>query len=145
MNYFLDTCVISEFVARQPNASVLHWLAGQMEERMCLSAITIGELKFGVERLPLTERRARLERWLAIDVLERFHSRILPVDALVMLRWGALKAHLDTIGRPMQPMDSLIAATALAHNLILVTRNTGDFGGAGVQLFNPWQETADTQ
>ncbi|MBP8291427.1 MAG: type II toxin-antitoxin system VapC family toxin [Caldilineaceae bacterium] len=145
MSYLLDTCIISEFAARQPSVSVLHWLVGQMEERMHLSAITIGELKYGVERLPLTERRARLEQWLEIDVLARFQSRILPVDTLVMLRWGALKAHLERIGRPMQPMDSLIAATALAHNLILVTRNTGDFGDAGVQLFNPWQETADTQ
>jgi len=145
MSYLLDTCVISEFAARQPSVNVLQWLAGQVEERMHLSAITIGELKHGVERLPPTERRTRLERWLEIDVLERFQSRILPVDAMVMLRWGALKAQLEHIGRPMQPMDSLIAATALAHNFVLVTRNTSDFADAGVQLFNPWQAAAGPQ
>lgn len=141
MNFLLDTCTISEFAAKRPNATVIDWLNSQMEERLYISSITIGELKYGVERAPVSERRNTLDRWLTVDVLNRFGDRVVPVDTSVMLRWGALRVHLDRQGMPMPPMDALIAATALAHNLILATRNTQDFIHSGVQLLNPWQDT----
>lgn len=137
-NLLLDTCVLSEFAKRQPDASVVSWLNAQLEDRLYISVITIGELKHGVERLPPSVRRERLDRWLAYDILERFNGRIVTVDTVIMLRWGELRAQLEAKGRPMQPIDSLIAATALAHDLDLVTRNIDDFAHAGVQIINPW-------
>lgn len=138
MNLLLDTCVLSEFSKKQPDVSVVNWLGHQFEEHLYISVITIGELKHGAERLPPSERRERLNRWLESDVLERFYGRIAFIDAAVMLRWGVLRAQLEAVGKPMSPIDSLIAATALANDLIIVTRNTSDFVNAGVQLINPW-------
>lgn len=137
-NLLLDTCVLSEFAKRQPDASVVSWLNTQLEDRLYISAITIGELKHGVERLPPSARRERLSQWLALDILERFDGRILVIDTVAMLRWGELRAQLEAMGRPMQPIDSLIAATALTHDLDLVTRNINDFAHVGIQIINPW-------
>ncbi|HHY58032.1 MAG TPA: type II toxin-antitoxin system VapC family toxin [Chloroflexi bacterium] len=138
MNLLLDTCVLSEFTKRQPDVRVVNWLDRQFEEHLYISVITIGELKHGVERLPPSDRRERINRWLELDVLERFYGRIALIDASVMLRWGSLHARLGAAGQPMNPFDALIAATALANDLIVVTRNTSDFVNAGVQLINPW-------
>lgn len=134
MNLLLDTCVLSEFTRKQPDARVINWLDRQFEEHLYISVITIGELKHGVERLPPSDRRERLNRWLELDVLERFHGRIALIDASVMLRWGALHARLEVVGKLMSPFDALIAATAMAHDLAIVTRNTSDFANAGVPL-----------
>ena len=138
MNLLLDTCVLSEFAAKQPNQNVISWLSAQSEERLYLCSLTIGELKRGIERLPASHRRQRLEHWLAKEVVERFDGRIVSIDTLVMLRWGVLRAQLDAVGRSLPPMDSLIAAVALAHNLQLVTRNTQDSAGTGVEILDPW-------
>ncbi len=141
MNLLLDTCVLSEFASKQPNEGLINWLEQQLEERLYISTITSGELKCGTERLPASQRRERLEQWLTSDVFERFSGRMLVIDTLVMLQWGALRAQLERAGRPMPAVDALIAATVLAHNMQLVTRNVQDFASAGVQLINPWQES----
>lgn len=138
MNFLLDTCVVSEFVAKAPNPNVIQWLNVQVEDRLYLSVITIGELHRGIERLPPSRRRTRLGQWLADDMLERFRGRLLPIDTTVMLRWGVLQAQLDRLGQTVSPMDSLIAATALSHGLALVTRNVRDFEACGVGIVDPW-------
>lgn len=137
-NLLLDTCVLSEFAKKQPESAVVRWLSAQIEDRLYISVITIGELKRGVERLPPSARREQLNEWLARDILERFDGRIVAIDTVIMLRWGGLRAHLDAVGKPMQPIDSLIAATALTRGFDLVTRNLNDFAHAGVPLVNPW-------
>ncbi len=137
-NLLLDTCVLSEFAKKQPDTTVVRWLSAQLEDRFYISVITIGELKRGVERLPPSARREQLNQWLARDILERFDGRIVAIDTVTMLRWGGLRAHLDAIGKPMQPIDSLIAATALARGFDLATRNLNDFAHAGLQIVNPW-------
>ena len=141
MSFLLDTCVLSEFVVKVPKREVIQWLSGQPEDRLYLSAITIGEVKRGIERLPPSPRRERLETWLTNDLLDRFEGRVLPIDTPVMLRWGILRAQLDRIGRTLSPMDSLIAATALSHDLQLVTRNRRDYEGTGVSIVDPWPPT----
>jgi len=139
MNYLLDTCVLSEFTRRKPEQKVVRWLERVEETRLYLSAITIGEIQRGVARLPESARKTELLAWMNNGLLERFRSRILPLDEQTLYLWGSLTARAELAGQPMPVMDSLIAASALQHNLILVTRNVTDFMPCGVQLFNPWE------
>ncbi|MCL4871238.1 MAG: type II toxin-antitoxin system VapC family toxin [Anaerolineae bacterium] len=138
MKYLLDTNVISELVARQPEPMVLQWLDTLDAEQVYLSVITLGELKKGIEKLPDSARKETLNRWLHDELLDRFSGRILVLNIEVMLAWGKLTSRLESIGRPLSAFDSLIAALALYHNCILVTRNEADFRDTNVSLINPW-------
>jgi toxin FitB len=138
MSFLLDTCVISELVAKQPNPAVLQWVDSVDENILFLSVITIGEIKRGIEKLPDSKRKSVLQDWLEDDLLIRFREKILPIDAAVMLVWGQLAADLEKQGKPMPAVDSLIAATCLQGRLDLVTRNEGDFVNSGVTVVNPW-------
>jgi predicted nucleic acid-binding protein len=138
MSFLLDTCVISELVAKQPNPAVVQWVDSIDENLLFLSAITIGEIKRGIEKLPDSSRKSALEDWLEDDLLIRFRDRILSIDAAVMLVWGQLAADLEKEGKPMPAVDSLIAATCLQGKLDLVTRNESDFVHSGVTVINPW-------
>lgn len=140
MKMLLDTCVLSEFIAKQPDAGVVGWLGEQDEDRLFISTITLGELQYGVARLPASQRRERLAQWLATDIVERFDGRVLVVNAAVMLRWGDIRAQLEKAGRPLPAIDMIIAATALTHDLQLVTRNVRDYAGTNVRIINPWSE-----
>jgi len=138
VSYLLDTCVISEFVAAQPTEKVVDWLAGLDPETVYLSAITLGEIQKGIEKLPASKRKEALRTWLKDDLLVRFHGRVLPLETGEMLTWGTLVGKLEAKGKPMPLIDSLIAATALHHDLVVVTRDQDDFAPSGARLFNPW-------
>jgi len=138
MKYLLDTNVISELVSKNPDQKVLRWVQGVDELLLSLSVITIGEIKKGIEKLPESPRKQELTEWLEHNLLERFRDRIVDLDIHVMLCWGELTARLEISGKPMPAIDSLIAATALQGEYVLVTRNTADFEYAGIRTFNPW-------
>lgn len=138
MNYLLDTCVLSEFTRRQPEKKVIDWLDRMDEDTLFISAITIGEIQHGIERLPESHRKTELLVWFNNELIRRFETRILPLDAAAMLLWGSLVARMEQDGKPMSVMDSLIVATALQNNLIIATRNSSDFLPCGVQVINPW-------
>jgi len=138
MRYLLDTNIISELVARTPNPRVVDWLAGADEDLLYLSVITIGEIKKGIEKLPASKRKKRLTTWLEEDLLERFAGRLVTLDVEVLLHWGELAARLERAGKTIAAIDSLMAASALVGDFLLVTRNTADFDAAGVQVMNPW-------
>ncbi len=138
MTYLLDTCLISELVAKKPNPQVLDWLDAQLPETLYLSIITIGEIAKGIGKLPESARKKQLTDWLDQDLLSRFDRRIIGLDIPTMKRWGNLVGRLESKGRVLPVMDSLIAAIALHNNLILVTRNETDFAGTGVAIVNPW-------
>ena len=140
MRYLLDTCVVSELVARQPDPRVVQWVDSVDEERLFLSSITIGEIKKGIEKLVDSDRGVVLAEWLEDELLVRFRDKVLPIDAAVMLVWGELVADLEKQGKPMPAIDSLLAAAALQGKLTLVTRNEGDFAYCGVAVVNPWKQ-----
>ena len=139
MNFLLDTNVVSETTRPQPSAAVLDWIAAQAGESLFISAITIGELRRGALLLTAGKKRKALLRWIETGIKADFAGRILPVDTDVMERWAQLQARSEQAGRRLPLMDSLLAATALAHGLTLATRNLADFKAAGVPLFDPWR------
>jgi toxin FitB len=139
MRALLDTCVISELVSKQPAPKVVEYVDALDPEDIYLSAITIGEIVNGIEKLPSSRRRAGLQSWLNEDLLVRFEGNVVPLDIDVMVEWGRLTAHLESAGQTMPAIDSLIAATALAMKMTLVTCNTGDFEGADLEIVNPWE------
>lgn len=136
--YLLDTNVVSEAMRKQPAAAALAWLEAQSGDALFISAITLGEIRRGALLLPDGRKRRALLRWIDSDIKEVYAARILPADAEVMERWATLQAECQLEGRTLPAFDSLIAATALAHRLTLVTRNVADFAGTGVPLLNPW-------
>jgi predicted nucleic acid-binding protein len=139
MSYLLDTCVISELVAKRPNPRVIQWIDQTDETDLSLSVLTIGEIRKGIERLPDSERKSMLDLWLREQLLVRFKDRLLPIDARVMLQWGQLTGVLELEGQIMGAIDSLIAATALYGGLTLVTRNEDDFRHTGIPILNLWK------
>lgn len=139
MSFLLDTNVVSEWTRPRPNAGVIHWLTECDEDAVFLSVVTIVELRHGIERLSAGRRRSRLDAWLGDELLPRFEGRILPIDSGIADRSGRLVARREILGRPIHAMDALIAATAAAHDLTLVTRNVTDFETVVKSLLNPWR------
>lgn len=139
MNYILDTNVVSELVAQDPDHHLIHWIDSVDPARIFLSVITIGEIKKGIEKLPDSRRKQSLSAWLEQDLLVRFGGHILPIDTAVMMTWGQLMADLEKKGSPMPAVDSLLAATAYLSGYTLVTRNTADFAAADIAVINPWE------
>lgn len=135
MSYLIDTCALSELVRPVPAPSVVTWFEVMPSASLHVSALTLGEIRKGVEKLPDGRRRSQITGWLEVDLPAWFEGRVLPVDAAVADEWGRLAARM---GRPLPAVDSLIAATALKHRLTVVTRNVADFAATGVDLLNPW-------
>ena len=95
----------------------------------------------GITILPSGKRRDGIEEWLNETLRPWFEGRILPVTALIAERWGVLSGECRMKGKQIKVADGLIAATALQHRLIIVTRNVKDFGEMDVEIFNPWQQS----
>ena len=139
MSYLLDTCAISEMVAAEPNQNVLHWFENQPQETLYLSVITSGEIQKGIYQLPGGKRRLQLEAWLFDVLLPTFQGRILEVDEKLITTWAKMAADFKNKGLPRPSFDSLIEATALQHNFILVTRNVKNFRDSNATIINPWE------
>jgi predicted nucleic acid-binding protein len=137
--YLLDTTVVSEGVKLRPDVKVKAWVDATDEQLFHVSVLTLGEIRKGIESLPLSSRRAALESWLIHDLVVRMAGRILQVDQEVADRWGRIAAKASMAGCPIPAIDGLLAATALHHNLTLVTRNAKDAAPTGVPVFNPWE------
>lgn len=137
MSYLLDANVLSELRRRAPNADVVEWAGGKPAATLYLSVLTLGEIRRGIETVRDARRRASLGDWLEAELPRFFTGRILDVSSAVADRWGRL---LAAAKRPVAAIDGLLAATALHHDLVLVTRNARDFAGLGVRLENPWRD-----
>lgn len=136
--FLLDTNVISELrKGARADAGVRKFLTERFDDgaNLFLSVVTVGELRCGVERIRRRgdiQQAGALEKWLD-SVLEEFHEQVLDFDAETAQVWGALQAV-----SPQHALDNQIAATALLHDLKVVTRNERDFHGTGVKVLNPW-------
>jgi toxin FitB len=139
--WLLDTNVISEMSGARPDAKVAKWFKAQPEHGLYLSILTFGEYQKGIEHLPPGDRRRpRLEQ--AIMALEaRFSARVLSLSDQVVLRWGAISGEVKRrTGHSPSVVDTLLAATALEHNLYLATRNVVHVANSGAAVFNPWRD-----
>jgi hypothetical protein len=138
VKYLLDTCLISELVKKEPNAAVLNWLDEQNEQNLFLSVLTLGELQKGISKLSDGTKKDELQAWVTLDLVERFTGRTLELDLETALCWGKLQGVAEQAGEKLPVMDALIAATAVAHGLVVVTRNVRDMERCGVRVCNPW-------
>ena len=131
--------MISELVKATPDENVINWINNTPDERLFLSVITIGEIRKGLTKLPDSKKKYRLTNWLN-TLLENYEARIYPVDLAVAESWGTIQGKAENNGTPVASVDSLIAAVAQTHNLIIVTRNEKDFAATNVTIVNPWKE-----
>jgi hypothetical protein len=136
--FILDTNVVSELVRATPHARVLSWMRLQRPTDLFLAAVTLGEIVRGVVRLPTSSRRSKLEAWVTELLPRQFAGRILAFDQQAAVIWGELMGTADRTGRPRASADAQIAATAIRHDLVLVTRNMPDFKELISALVNPW-------
>jgi predicted nucleic acid-binding protein len=137
--FLLDTNCISEIVRPRPDLGVSSWFESVDERLLHLSVLTLGEIRKGIAELTPGRKRASLENWLEIDLRERFAGRILGLDSEIADRWGWLAARAKDGGWTLPIIDGLIAATALHHNLTIVSRNAADFAKTQVPVLNPWK------
>lgn len=134
MTFLVDANVLSEATKPTPDAKVIGWLRDH-ERALAVDPIILGEIRFGIHLLPSGRRRSRLERWFNDGIV---HITCLPFDLATGLRWARLLADLRAAGSAMPIKDSLIAATALEHGLVIASRNVNDFKQAGVKVLDPF-------
>ncbi len=139
MKYLLDTCVISELAKTSPDDNVFSWVRSCPEEQLFLSVLTIGELQKGISKLRTGKKRLELQLWVDEELAARFAGRLIPIDFSVAQKWGEMQAKAEKQGLPIPAIDGLIAASGLAYNMTVVTRNVQDMTPSGVQLINPWE------
>ena len=134
--WLLDTCVVSELTRPEPSTQVQDWLTSHAAQS-ALAAVSIGEIQYGLLRLPAGARKRRLQAWFE-ELCDQFEARILPSTVPVWREFGRLKADLEQTGRQQDDLDVIIAATACCHKLTLVTRNVRHFQDTGLYIVNPW-------
>ncbi len=136
MSYLIDTCALSELVAAKPDENVISWFESVPQEGLYMSVLSLGEIRKGVEKLSHGRRHSQILSWLEHDLPRWFEDRMLPIDNQVADEWGRLQSKVE---RTLPAIDSLIAATALFHRLVIVTRNVKDFDLPDVDVLNPWK------
>ena len=138
MKFLLDTCVLSEFIRKKPSSKLIDWLSSKNENDLYLSVLTIGELQQGISKLDQGKRKLLLQNWLDNDISSRFHHRMIEIDRNIIDHWGRLWGMAMKKGNTMPVIDSLLAATAIAHGMTIVTRNVTDLQLGEVLIRNPW-------
>lgn len=141
MKYLVDTCVLSELAKKQPDPKVINWLKGHAAGNMFfVSVITIGEILEGIESLPGGDRRKqKLLKWFESSILEPYKDSIVDFDKASAMEWGVIKGRCNRIGKSRPDLDSQIAATAVAHDMTVVTRNVADMAHTGASVVNPFE------
>jgi predicted nucleic acid-binding protein len=134
--YLLDTNVVSEIRKPNGNPKVNEFVDKILSSDLFISVISIGEIAFGIEKLPEGKKKAALSFWFDKQLPEEYETRIIPIDTEAALEWARMRVRA---GKTLSPNDALIAATALTHHLTLLTRNTRDFVTVeGLSLISPW-------
>lgn len=138
----IDTNVISELRRHQPEARVVEWFERRPAGQLYPSVLSLSEIRRGVEKLEAGERQQALRIRLEQELPAFFAGRLLQIDGAVAHHWGLMLAQM---GRPLPAIDSLLAATGLEHNLVLITRNLKDVAGLPVAVANPWEQQEERQ
>jgi len=136
LSYLVDTNVLSELRNRRADPRVVTWMQARPRQSLYLSVLSLGEIRKGIESVADPAFRQILTDWLEVELPNYFLGRLLSIDEQVADRWGRVQA---CAGRTLPVIDGLLAATALHHDLTLVTRNVRDFSGLGIHLVNPWE------
>jgi len=136
--FLLDTNVPSEMTRKRPQSSVSEWLETADDDQLYFSVVSLGEILKGITILPESKRRSGLQQWLDETLRPWFEGRVLPISESIAEQWGVLAGQCQLRGRPLGLADGFIAATALDHDLTIITRNVKDFEGLGVGVFSPW-------
>ena len=142
MTYLLDTCIISKLrkLQKKDDPALSTWIKKHQESQFFLSVLTIGEIQQGIRNLNDLKYRRVLEDWLLGELIPRFSKKILDIDFRVASKWGELSGLYMKKGKTLPVIDCLIAATAIVHDLIVVTENTKDFSKIiECKIFNPWE------
>src|SRR5580700_4822775 len=140
MAWLLDTNVLSELRRLRPDPNVLAFIADHPLDQLYISAVTLAELRFGIEILSEgSSRRDELNHWLTNKIRPMFEQRVLQVTEDIMFRWRIVAEEGRKAGHTFSQPDLIIAATALHYGLTMVTRDRGDFEKAGVLVINPWE------
>lgn len=137
--WLLDTNVLSELRRPQPAGHVVGFVSAQPASRLFVSTVTFAEIRFGIERLDDPGRRADLTAWLDHTLRPLFEGRVVPIDEAVLLRWRQLVEAGRKRGHTYGEPDVLIAASALIEQLVVVTRDVGEFIAAEVAVLDPWK------
>ena len=140
MKYLVDTCVLSELAKSKPNSNVVKWLKSHSEGNLFfVSVVTLGEIKEGIETLPNEDpRREKLRMWFEERILGAYEESIIDFDRQVALKWGEIKGKTNRMGRTRPDLDAQIAATAVVHNMTVLTRNISDMEYTGAEVENPF-------
>lgn len=138
MSFLLDTCVISELTKEQPDQNVVAWYSDCPEDQLFISALTLGEIQYGIDLLETGKQQSDLLVWFE-QICRAFRQTTVPVDQSISLRWGRECARLQKKGKLLPLIDGLLACSAIELNYILVTRNTNNFSDIDVPLLNPWR------
>ena|SRR3990172_8792294 len=139
MKYLLDTCVLSELIKPSPNPSVIEWVNNCDERSLFVSVLVIGEIQKGIAKLEESKKKSELQAWLDNELVKRFKGRILNINKKTTSIWGKLQGEAEKKGEIIPVIDALIGATAIEHNLIVVTRNVNDIERIGAKVYNPWK------
>jgi toxin FitB len=141
-NWLLDTNILSELRRRKPERKVVAFVAAQPLERLFVSAVTLAEIRFGIELLHDANIRVELNHWLAHKIRPMFEQRVLQISEDIMFKWRLLVEDGRKSGHTFSQPDLIIAATALHHGFTVVSRDVDDYTKARVPIFNPWEESA---
>ncbi len=137
-SWLLDTNILSELRRHRPERKVVAFVAAQSLDLLFVSTVTFAEIRFGIERIADAGRRAALHDWLTHKVRPMFEQRVLAITEDVMFKWRIMVEDGRNSGHTFSQPDLIIAATAVHHGHVVVTRDVSDYQRAGVPVFNPW-------
>lgn len=142
--WLLDTNILSELRRPRPEPKVTAFIAAQPLESLCISTVTLAEIRFGIELLSDAAKRSELNDWLSRKVRPMFENRVLEITEDIMFKWRLLVEEGRKTGHTFSQPDLIIAATAQDHGITVATRDTSEYVKARVPVFNPWTDTLPT-